>query len=187
MGDLCRLAYVSRAPAVTEAHLADILEVSNRRNRQLRLGGFLILMQGCFFQVLEGDSTRVAEVMASIHRDTRHNDVTVVYDRSVSHRAFGQWGMVSLASRPRVFASVMGWPAATAMNREADPDEGGFDAFAPDRWADPGFAEKMIAAGALIHDLTTARGNEVAADSAGLCDLTRAMTGRPVVDTLAAE
>lgn len=167
MVTLIRLAYVSRGNGLSDTDITTIQDAANRKNRRLGLGGFLIAVNGCFFQVLEGPESAVRAVMARIHRDTRHRDVRVVYDRPVETRAFARWGMVNLTNTPRLLVNLLG---------RDDPGgagtlPGGGCALHMTLLDTPAFAEKMIAAGALIHDMTSTRGEEITSDRQGLAVL----------------
>lgn len=146
-----RLAYVSLAPDLTPDVLDSILTTSDRTNQWLGIGGFLLLLGGCVFQVLEGDEARVRELFDHIRRDPRHHDVQVVCDRRVAKRTFVQWGMMNLSARPRLFRAL--WP------RPRDGDDSLSLAEACAR--DPAFVDRLIDAGALIHDLSSPVGHEL--------------------------
>ena len=71
-----RLVYVSRAAAViTRRDTYDIIRSSHNRNSEQGLTGGLLLIDGHFVQVLEGDRLRVRARYEAIVRDPRHTDV----------------------------------------------------------------------------------------------------------------
>lgn len=47
-----------------------------------------------FAQVLEGDAVATHVLLDNIRADRRHTDVTVILDRPVQSRMFGQWAMM---------------------------------------------------------------------------------------------
>lgn len=71
-----RLVYVSRAaPGVGARDCYDIIRVAHNRNSQFGLTGALLLLDGHFVQVLEGDRHRVRERFRVIATDARHTAV----------------------------------------------------------------------------------------------------------------
>lgn len=53
----------------------------------------LLYHDGCFFQVLEGESEPLERTFAAIARDTRHGGVIILKSRAVTERALPQWSM----------------------------------------------------------------------------------------------
>jgi hypothetical protein len=84
-----RLVYVSRAALGIGAREAyDIIRVSHNRNSRYGLTGALILFDGHFLQVLEGDAIRLRERYARIATDPRHTDVVLRQCAAVRHLSF---------------------------------------------------------------------------------------------------
>lgn len=83
--------------------LGQILEASRRNNAQLGVSGILLYESGSFLQVLEGDDDVVRSLFAKIARDARHDRISVVRERKIETREFGQWtmGFVSLDAQLR--------------------------------------------------------------------------------------
>jgi hypothetical protein len=91
---LRRLIYISSATRdFGQAELDQILAQSRANNTACGLTGMLLFHDGCFFQVLEGDSASVERTYAAISRDTRHGGVIVLESRTVADRGFPQWSM----------------------------------------------------------------------------------------------
>ena len=89
-----RIIYISDArPGFSEADLKQVLAVSRRNNARAGLSGLLIVHEGRFFQVLEGERATVQARYARILRDPRHRNLSVVQDGPAKERAFGQWKM----------------------------------------------------------------------------------------------
>lgn len=79
-----RLVYVSRAAeGVGPREAYDIIRVSHNRNASAGLTGALLLLDGHFVQVLEGDSHRLRRRYAAILADPRHDHV----DLRLAHSA----------------------------------------------------------------------------------------------------
>ncbi len=78
--------YCSRAAeGIDDVEVARIVEFSQRRNVARGITGVLVFGSGVFFQWIEGPPAEVEKLIASLHGDTRHNDV-VALDLSVEKR-----------------------------------------------------------------------------------------------------
>lgn len=88
-----RLVYVSRAaPGITARDCYDIIRVAHNRNSQYGLTGGLLLLDGHFIQVLEGDRFRMRERFKVIAVDARHTDVDLRQTVSCDELLFlGEW------------------------------------------------------------------------------------------------
>jgi hypothetical protein len=98
---LVRLVYASRAArAIDDALIKAICETASSRNAGQGITGVLCTQQGqeVFLQVLEGARADVNALYASIARDSRHRDVTLLAYEEIDQRRFGNWrmGMVDL-------------------------------------------------------------------------------------------
>lgn len=85
------------APDLAMADLAGMLAESRIRNRARGITGVLVLVDGVFFQILEGEKDAVIELMETIKRDPRHSGVKVYRDRETDERAFASWSMAYLS------------------------------------------------------------------------------------------
>ena len=90
------LLYVSRCRLDAEnarGKVDDIVHVAASRNASLSVTGALVFTEVHFAQVLEGPPEAVDELMSSILRDSRHQDVQVLRSTHVPSRRFSQWSM----------------------------------------------------------------------------------------------
>lgn len=102
------LIYVSQsliAPADQRREVEAIVTGSIRRNLSLGVRGALLFTERHFAQLLEGPAAAVDEVMASIERDMRHEQVTVIERKPVDGYRFPDWGLAY-------------WGNATYMDRK---------------------------------------------------------------------
>lgn len=76
------------------------MSVSDRNNRRDGLTGALAVSRGRFFQVLEGESPAVDDVMRRIRADPRHSDLKDVMRCEVEGRLFGAWSLVAALVSP---------------------------------------------------------------------------------------
>jgi Sensors of blue-light using FAD len=96
---LVRLVYASRAAgAIDEALVRSIIEASSARNVGQGITGVLCTQPGqdVFLQVLEGSRSDVNALYASIVRDARHRDVTLLSYEEIEQRRFSNWRMGSV-------------------------------------------------------------------------------------------
>ena len=96
---LVRLVYASRAAgAIDDALINAICETSASRNTGQGITGVLCTQQGqnVFLQVLEGSRQDVNTLYASIVRDPRHRDVTLLAYEEIAQRRFASWRMGSI-------------------------------------------------------------------------------------------
>jgi len=96
---LVRLLYASRAAQeIDDALVAKILEDSRRHNLERGITGVLCAYSpgDVFVQVLEGSRETVNALYASIVRDPRHLDVTLLDYAEITERRFAGWRMGSV-------------------------------------------------------------------------------------------
>ena len=112
-----RIVYVSRAaPGVGARDVYDIVRVAHNRNSRLGLTGALLLLDGHFLQVLEGDGYRLRERFAVIAADPRHLEVSVRQSVAIRAMSFAdEWmalreGSVGLKPVLRTFDYAPGFP-----------------------------------------------------------------------------
>ena len=90
----CQLIYIStcRSPDIAEIS-NDILDVARRENARNDITGLLLFSDPNFLQILEGPELAVRRLFRNIQADPRHEAVTPLRRRSVTHRAFPDWSM----------------------------------------------------------------------------------------------
>ena len=96
---LVRLLYASRASKpLDEAMLHAILEVSRTNNLERGISGVLCAHPegSVFLQALEGSRAAVNALYATILRDERHHDVTLLEYAEIEERRFPSWLMGSV-------------------------------------------------------------------------------------------
>lgn len=92
--ELTFVAYSSRAVhPFSESELEQLLVESRARNTASNISGLLLYRQEKFIQFLEGPTEHVLELMESIGRDDRHEDVTILWREQTTARRFAEWTM----------------------------------------------------------------------------------------------
>jgi hypothetical protein len=92
---ICQLMYVSRATKpMTREELQAIAMESSIKNKKLNITGALMMCDGYFLQLLEGeDETALHELFHKICRDPRHRDAELLEITPAKSRLFADWGM----------------------------------------------------------------------------------------------
>ena len=96
---LVRLLYASRSVReIDDALVASILESSQTHNAEHGITGILCAYcpGNVFLQVLEGGRAAVNALYATIVRDPRHRDVTLLDYAEIPERHFASWRMGSV-------------------------------------------------------------------------------------------
>lgn len=89
-----QIVYISRATdRVTASELFKIIEVSARNNPGREITGFLVATQNSFLQLVEGPAERLGELVAVLHRDPRHREISILLRERVQRRDFPSWKM----------------------------------------------------------------------------------------------
>lgn len=92
--ELTLLCYTSIAShLMTHDELIDLLEQSRENNGMKDVTGMLLYMDGCFFQVLEGEKAIVERLYEKIGRDKRHVQVMKLIEEPLDTRSFHKWTM----------------------------------------------------------------------------------------------
>lgn len=92
--DLTLLAYTSvAAHDMTHAELIGLLKNARENNKKRDVTGMLLYMDGCFFQVLEGERKVIDDLYEKISRDTRHHHVMKLIEEPLEDRGFSAWTM----------------------------------------------------------------------------------------------
>jgi len=93
-----RVTYVSQlSMPISDTELEEIGAISSRNNQQDNITGVLVYFGGLFFQIIEGDETRVTQLYEKILTDARHTSVLCLkteYD--VVERLFPNWSMETI-------------------------------------------------------------------------------------------
>lgn len=92
---MLQLVYIStsRAPAIDQALLENILTVSRRNNEAAGLSGLLLAGGRRFLQALEGPEDAVHTTYAQIKADPRHFALVELANKRVDAPEFGRWAM----------------------------------------------------------------------------------------------
>jgi methanogenic corrinoid protein MtbC1 len=116
---LSMIAYRSLAVLTpTDAALQQLLRSSQIRNRAAGLTGVLVHDRGAYFQWLEGPTESLQRVWASISRDPRHHQITVLREEPLSDRVFRGWDLrIATGDRVSIDATVAAMESSSAQLR----------------------------------------------------------------------
>jgi len=85
--------YVSQAVQLPSQSPETIMQAARTANLANGISGCLIVQDGCFMQMLEGERTAVLALLDKIRADPRHSDVHIVIQGPAKRRVFAEWGM----------------------------------------------------------------------------------------------
>jgi hypothetical protein len=115
-----QLVYFSTATArQSEELIAQLLEVSRRRNDEEGLTGLLIAGGNRYLQILEGEAAIVEAAMDRIERDERHSSIHILVDRTIRKRDFANWTM-AFFDEPKLGTYASFKTLADAMHATVD-------------------------------------------------------------------
>ena len=93
--------------------LEELLGHSRRSNGAKGITGALVYAEGIFMQILEGDRTKLQDLMAKIRKDVRHETVIVLRECEIPSKVFGNWKMAYVGATPQQVARWAGLSVAT--------------------------------------------------------------------------
>jgi Sensors of blue-light using FAD len=92
--ELIMLSYTSIAShLMAHDELIQLLHQARENNHNRGITGMLLYMEGCFFQVLEGDRAVLEALYVKIGQDKRHHHVIKLLEESITTRGFDAWSM----------------------------------------------------------------------------------------------
>lgn len=97
------MVYISlESRRLTRADIHDILHSSRQGNQARGITGVLMFYDGLFLQVLEGEDEVVDGLISQLRADSRHQDIRILLDETITQRHFPDWSMalVDMADLP---------------------------------------------------------------------------------------
>lgn len=89
-----QLIYMSRANRdFSNSELDELLNLARQRNTDRGVTGMLVYASRAFLQVLEGPPSKVDDLYRKVYNDTRHRNVLILKELTVSTRCFPNWTM----------------------------------------------------------------------------------------------
>jgi len=74
--------------------IPDIVREAAARNGLDGITGLLYTEGDAFLQAVEGPIDAVSDLMERLQSDARHRDLTILVDRPIDEREFGDWTMI---------------------------------------------------------------------------------------------
>ena len=82
---------------LTNIDVMNLLRSSIDRNHKNGITGMLIYIEGNFIEAIEGEECAVKKLFSSIKIDSRHHDITVLFEETFEEghflRSFSDWSM----------------------------------------------------------------------------------------------
>lgn len=92
--ELTMLSYTSIAShLMSHEELINLLQQARQNNQLQGITGMLLYMEGCFFQVLEGERATLEALYLKISQDKRHHHVLKLLEEPITTRSFDVWSM----------------------------------------------------------------------------------------------
>ena len=83
------ISYVSTAnSALNQDEVAELLEQTEIRNKNQGVNGFLIYSDGNFFEVMEGEETKIKDKFKRIKKDPRHKNIMMIFEKEIDKPLF---------------------------------------------------------------------------------------------------
>ncbi|MFP4312852.1 MAG: BLUF domain-containing protein [Alphaproteobacteria bacterium] len=70
-----------------------IIEKACKNNQKRNITGALLLSEGVFLHILEGEHDALYELMGEINKDTRHDDGQLLLEKPIAERGFEGYRM----------------------------------------------------------------------------------------------
>ena len=83
------IAYLSNAkPDLSEEEIANILKKAREYNNAHGITGLLLYRDGNFFELIEGEKTKIKELYATIKEDSRHQNIIHFLERAADQEPY---------------------------------------------------------------------------------------------------
>jgi len=83
------ISYVSTANRdLNQEEVAELLDLTEIRNNIEGVNGLLIYSSGNFFEVIEGEETKIKELFENINEDPRHRNIMMVFEKEIDKPLF---------------------------------------------------------------------------------------------------
>lgn len=90
-----QLTYSSKAKKnITATDIDNILSMSTKNNRNLKISGCLLFYNYNFYQIIEGDKKDILALFKKIKQNILHHDVTLIATSHTQKRLYKDWGML---------------------------------------------------------------------------------------------
>ncbi len=83
------ISYVSTANRdLNQDEVAELLEQTEIRNNNEGVNGFLIYSGGNFFEVMEGEESKIKDKFKNIKKDPRHGNIMMIFEKEIDKPLF---------------------------------------------------------------------------------------------------
>ena len=91
---MLQVSYVSQTKEpLSPPALLDLLLQCRRNNAAMGVTGMLLYGDRTFLQVIEGEDAVIDDLVATITRDPRHEEVKLLHRKPIDEREYGKWSM----------------------------------------------------------------------------------------------
>jgi len=83
------ISYLSTANRdLNQEEVAELLELTQIRNNNAGVNGLLIYSDGNFFEVIEGEESKIKALFENIKEDPRHRNIMMVFEKNIDKPLF---------------------------------------------------------------------------------------------------
>jgi len=83
------ISYVSTANrSLNQDEVAELLDQTEIRNNNEGVNGLLIYSDGNFFEVIEGEKSKIRDLFKMIKEDPRHRNIMMVFEKKIDKPLF---------------------------------------------------------------------------------------------------
>jgi hypothetical protein len=85
------ISYLSTANRdLNQDEVAELLDLTEIRNNNAGVNGLLIYSEGNFFEVIEGEESKIKELFENIKEDPRHRNIMIVFEKKIDKPLFDE-------------------------------------------------------------------------------------------------
>jgi len=83
------ISYLSTANRdLNQEEVAELLDLTQIRNNTAGVNGLLIYSDGNFFEVIEGEESKIKALFENIKEDPRHRNIMMVFEKNIDKPLF---------------------------------------------------------------------------------------------------
>ena len=85
------ISYLSTANRdLNQDEVAELLDLTEIRNNNAGVNGLLIYSEGNFFEVIEGEESKIKELFENIKEHPRHRNIMIVFEKKIDKPLFDE-------------------------------------------------------------------------------------------------
>ena len=110
---------------LSQRELLELLKHARVKNEEHGLTGMLLYRDGVYLQFLEGRRSDIDELLSRLEKDSRHQDIRIIQEGSLSERMFPDWSMAYKNLAGLRSTQIPGYSEALQAQRVRNGPRGG--------------------------------------------------------------